>query len=217
MLPSRDPIDLTQPLRSDMPVFLGDPAVRISPHSTHQADGFAVASLHLGTHSGTHLDTPFHFLAAGRTLESYPLSRVLGPGVVLDLRSAGRELDAETVAEAIEDAGGLRQGDFAVLWTGWDAHFGDELMREHPYLTPKAARLLVGARVGLLGTDAPNVDASTGDDFPVHPIVLGADVLIVENLCGLERLGAGRAWFAFVPLRLVGVDGAPIRALAWKD
>lgn len=110
----------------------------------------------------------------------------------------------------------LRPGDFAVLWTGWDRLFGDDLMTGHPYLTPGAARALVAAGVTLVATDALNVDPSTGEDFPVHPILLGADVLIVENLRGLKALGAGRAWFAFLPLPLRGVDGAPIRAVGWR-
>lgn len=214
---SGDPIDLTQPIHTGMPVYPGDPPVAVRPRVTHATHGYAATWLELGTHSGTHIDAPFHFSAEGATLDNYPLARFFGPGVVLDLRSAGRELDEPAVRAAAEAAGGLRPGDFAVLWTGWNAHFGGDLMTEHPYLTAVAARALVEAEVSLVATDALNVDPSTGDDFPVHPILLQADVLIVENLRGLDVLGAGRAQFAFVPLALTGVDGAPVRAVGWKD
>ncbi|MHB0980558.1 MAG: cyclase family protein [Thermoleophilia bacterium] len=211
------PIDLTQPVRSGMPVYPGDPAVVVRARATHETHGYAAARIELGTHSGTHIDVPFHFFAGGATLDAYPPSRFFGAGAVLDLRRAARELDENTVRAAAEAAGGLRPGDFAVLWTGWDSHFGDRLMAEHPYLTPDAAGALVEAGVSLVATDALNVDPSTGEDYPVHPLLLQADVLIVENLCGLEALGAGRARFAFVPLRLVGVDGSPVRALGWRS
>lgn len=211
------PIDLTQPVRSGMPVYPGDPPVLIRARVTHETHGYAAAHIEFGTHSGTHIDAPFHFFAGGATLEAYPLSRFFGAGPVLDLRRTGRELDGDTVRAAAAAAGGLRPGDFAVLWTGWDTHFGAARMTEHPYLTPDAAGALVEAGVSLVATDALNVDPSTGEDFPVHPLLLQADVLIVENLRGLEALGAGRARFAFVPLRLVGVDGSPVRALGWKS
>lgn len=209
-------IDLTQPVRSGMPVYPGDPPVDVRTCATHETHGYAAARIELGTHSGTHVDAPFHFFAGGATLDAYPPSRFFGTGAVLDLRRAGRELDEDTVRAAAEAAGGLRPGDFAVLWTGWDTHFGDDRMAEHPYLTPDAARALVEAGVSLVATDALNVDPSTGEDLPVHPLLLQANVLIVENLCGLEALGAGRTRFAFVPLQLVGVDGSPVRAVGWR-
>lgn len=214
---SADPIDLTQPIHAGMPVYPGDPPVVVRPRVTHETHGYAASWLEFGTHSGTHIDVPFHFSDEGATLDAYPLARFFGPGVVLDLRSAGRELDEAAVRAAAAAAGDLRPGDFAVLWTGWDAHFGGDLMVEHPYLTPTAAQALVDAGVTLVATDALNVDPSTGEDFPVHPILLQADALIVENLRGLDALGAGRARFAFVPLALTGVDGAPVRAVGWRD
>ncbi|MHB9150664.1 MAG: cyclase family protein [Thermoleophilia bacterium] len=212
-----DPVDLTQPVRSGMPVYPGDPPVAVTPGATHETHGYAASRVELGTHSGTHLDAPFHFFPDGARLDAYPAGRFFGTGLVLDLRRAGLEIGEPAVLAAAEEGGGLRPGDFAVVWTGWDAHFGEDTMVEHPYLTPDAARMLVAAGVSLVATDALNIDASTGEDYLVHLILLGADVLIVENLRALESLGAGRASFAFLPLRLEGADGAPVRAVGWKD
>lgn len=214
-----DPVDLTQPVRSGMPVYPGDPPVLVMPRATHETHGYAAAHVELSTHSGTHLDVPFHFFADGARLDAYPVDRFFGTGLVLDLRRAGRVIDETAVRTAAEEAeaGGLRPGDFAVLWTGWDIHFGARPMVEHPYLTSPAARALVISGVSLVATDALNVDPSTGEAYAVHPILLGADVLIVENLRGLDALGAGRARFAFLPLHLEGTDGSPVRAVAWRD
>ena len=86
---------------------------------------------------------------------------------------------------------------------------------DHPYLAEDAARGLVGRGVALVGTDAFNVDSSTAGTTHAHEILLGADVLIVENLTRLEALEPGRPFTcAFVPLRLEGADGSPIRAFA---
>ncbi len=65
-------------------------------------------------------------------------------------------------------------------------------------------------------SDPVDLTRLMGTGMPVHPLLLGADVLIVESLCGLGTLGLGRAYFAFVPLRLEGLDGSPIRALGWR-
>ena len=212
------PVDLTQPVRSGMPVYPGDAQVLVRPQATHETHGYASTRIELGTHSGTHLDAPFHFFAEGTRIDAMPVGRFFGTGLVLDLRHAGREIDEVGLraAEAEADSGGLRPGDFAVLWTGWDTHFGADSMVEHPYLTSAAARALVTSGVSLVATDALNVDPSTGEDYAVHHILLAADVLIVENLRGLDSLGAGRARFAFLPLLIEGADGSPVRAVAWK-
>ena len=179
-----DPVDLTQPIRSGMPVYPGDPPVHVRHRCSHETHGYAAARIELGTHSGTHVDAPFHFFAEGVRIDAFPVERFFGTGLVLDLRHAGREIDEAGVRAAAEEAkaesGGLRPGDFAVLWTGWDVHFGADSMVEHPYLTAAAARVLVASGVSLVATDALNVDPSTGEDYAVHSILLGADVLIVS-------------------------------------
>jgi kynurenine formamidase len=105
-----------------------------------------------------------------------------------------------------------------LLHTGWDREWGGDAMGRHPYLTAAAARRLVDAGVSLVGTDALNVDGTEEPSTDAHEALLGADVLIVENLTNLGALDAGRAYrCAFVPLKLLGADGSPVRAFAWTD
>ena len=211
-------VDLSHPLRTGLPVYPGDPSVEVIPRLTHSEHGYSVTEIHMGTHDGTHMDAGYHFFADKPTLDTYPMERFVGSGVVLDLRAqaADTPVAPDTLRAAIAAAGGLRAGEFALLWHGWDAHFGGDLMWRNPYLSEGAAQLLVDAGVTLVGTDAPNVDSSTDlTAFPVHVVLLGSGLLIVENLRALDRLGAGRVNCAFLPLPLAHGDGAPVRAIAW--
>ncbi|MCJ7797424.1 MAG: cyclase family protein [Thermoleophilia bacterium] len=211
-------VDLSHPLHTGEPAYPGDPTVEIIPRLTHAEHGHAVTEIRMGTHDGTHMDAGYHFFADKPTLDQYPVERFVGSGVVLDLRAqpADTPVAPDTLRAAIAAAGGLHAGDFALLWYGWDAHYGGDLMWRNPYLSKEAARLLVDTGVTLVATDTPNVDSSTDlTAFPVHVLFLGSGLLIVENLRALDRLGAGRVDCVLLPLSLAHTDGAPVRAIAW--
>ena len=206
--------DLTHELGSAGPVFPGDPEVRIEPWPS--SPPWRVCALRLGSHSGTHVDAPRHVFADGRGLDSYPPSRFIRPGLVLDVggRGENERLGLDVLAPHRE---AIRPGWFALLRTGWDRFWGQERYRRHPYVGVDLAAAFVAAGVALVGIDALNVDSTPDGDSTAHELLLGADVLIVENLRGLDALEAGRPYvFAFVPLALGDVDGAPVRALAWN-
>ena len=108
-------------------------------------------------------------------------------------------------------------GRAVLLHTGWDRYWGEEAAFDHPYLAEDAARGLVERGVALVGTDAFNVDGTAHGTTHAHEILLGADVLLVENLTRLDVLEPGRpCTCVFVPLRLEGADGSPIRAFAFS-
>lgn len=226
--------DLSHPIRHGMPVYPGDPAVAVRPCCTHEQDGYRVTALALGTHSGTHVDAPLHFLPGGRPLDAYPPERFHGRAAVLDARGYGpgesigpevlrRPGAAEALARAGVATAGLaagrrgprrRHAPFVFLCTGWDRYWGEEAYYRHPVVSPELAEILVRAGVGLLGVDTLNPDPTGGDGFPVHRLLLARDVLIAENLRGLEPL-VGRAVEAWLlPLPVAGADGAPVRAVA---
>ena len=220
--------DLTRPLQTGMPVYPGDPQVAFSRVRSHEADGYQVTQLSLGSHSGTHLDAPRHFFADGATLDQYPLHRLVGEGLIIDCRRPaeppGREpgfaaaetgvgpgsrstevsgpyiVDSALLAERLQPFL-VPTGGFLLLWT------------EGALLTAEAAYLLLETGPSLVGTDAYSLDA---EPYPVHRLLLGHGVLLAERLCGLDRLGPGRLTCAFLPLAVVGADGAPVRAVAWR-
>ncbi|NLT36083.1 MAG: cyclase family protein [Gaiellales bacterium] len=201
-----------------MPRYPGDNlSVRFTPVATHEVDGYGATGVLLGTHSGTHLDAPRHFLAQGRTVDQVNLSRVCGRARVLDVRS---EPETEITPSRLEQAcGGTGQpapGELVLLWTGWDKHFGTPFMTRFPFLGMEAAHLLVDWGVSLVGTDTLSVDSFRAKRFVVHDVLLGADRLIVENLCHLDRLEPGTVNCCLLPLPFSGLDGSPVRAIAWR-
>ena len=217
-------VDLTRPLSAGMPVHPDDAPVAAIPRCTFEVEGYAVTTLVLSSHAGTHLDAPYHFIQGGATVDALPVTRLVGEGVVLDLRGRGPSISVVDLDAAIAAAGGVGAGDFALLWTGWDAHFGQDDMWDHPYLSAEAAKRLLVLGVTLVGTDCGGVDSRGADAIseeeaghPIHYLLLAADIPIVENLTGLEQLGAGRCVCALLPLPIVGGDGSPVRAVAWRE
>lgn len=210
-------VDLSHPVVDGMQVYPGDPAVRIEPALTVAADGVDVASIRMGSHTGTHVDAPSHSIEGGRTMADVALDELVGAALVV--RVAGLA-DGDVYGwRELEAAGPLpeRVPPIVLVDTGWAAHFGSERALRHPALGGDAARELVrrGMRVLAVDTLSPDPTGSTDASFPVHEVVLGADGLIVENVRGLEALPA-TVRVGFLPLRLVG-DGAPVRAVAFLD
>jgi len=205
-------LDLSHAVHEGMPVFPGDPQVHLA--SAGATPPWSVTELTLGSHSGTHIDAAAHYVPGGATIDEYQLERFVLECVVVHLQT--RE---EQPIRWDEIAAGLPAepaGRGVLLHTGWDAHWGEAEAERHPFLSEDAALRLTAAGVGLVGTDALNVDATSAPTTEVHAALLGADVLIVENLTNLGELPGGALHrCAFVPLKLAGGDGSPIRAYAW--
>lgn len=206
--------DLSQPVRDGMMVYPGDPGVTIGPALSLDADGVAVARLEMGSHSGTHVDAPAHTVPGGRTMVDVSLDELVGEAVVVRLPGlrAGQvigwaELSAAHIPESLPP--------IVILDTGWARWFGDDRALQHPSLDSAAARELMRRGMRMLAVDTLSPDPTGGSDgaFPVHEVVLGADGLIVENVCHLEQLPT-RVTVGFFPLRLES-DGAPVRAVAF--
>ena len=210
-MPEPSFVDLTQPVRPGMPVFPEDPEVSFGAAAAMPP--WRVTRLSLGTHSGTHIDAAAHYVPGGATIDSYPLARFVLPAHVVPVEAgAGEAVAWSALAGHLPDE---LDSCAVLLRTGWDRHWGEDLALEHPYLAKDAAHGLVERGATLVGTDALNVDGTAAGTTHAHEVLLGADVLIVENLTRLEELQPGRACIcAFVPLRLEGADGSPIRAYA---
>lgn len=203
------------PIATGMPGYPGDPEVELRPAATVAADGCNVLGLSMGSHTGTHVDAPYHVDDRLPTLDELPLDRFAGPAVVVDARDAQPRaaLGPERFAPV------ARPGAIVLVATGWSAHWGTETYLAHPYLDPAAARLLAEAGVGTVGIDALSVDPTPAEHFPAHLALCGAGVVIAENLTNLSALldaqAAGEAIeVSLLPLRLTRGDGSPVRAVA---
>jgi arylformamidase len=201
--------DVSRPLQSGGVIYPGDPEIVFHPHSSiDRGDPANVTALALGSHSGTHVDAPSHFLPGGDPVDRIPVDRLIGPAAVLDLPAELTSVGAADLAR--HDFGGHRR----VLLRTRNSTVGAEKRFNPEYcaLTPAGAEYLVERGVELVGIDALSVEPFGSADFAVHHLLLGRGVVIVEGL-DLSSVSAGVYQFVCLPLRLQGLDGAPARAV----
>lgn len=213
-------VDLSHPVDDNTPVYPGDPVARFSPAATVAEDGYNVLHVRMGSQTGTHVDAPYHFLEEGARIDELPLELFLGPAVVVDVR--GKPPHGRIEWSDLEPyADRLVPGRMLVLHTGWDERWGTDAYFDHPFLAGDAAARVVAAGVRTVALDALSldetvVDGAPQDGFAAHFAVLGAGGVIVENLRNLAAIGMSEPVVSVLPLRFVGADGAPVRAVAFE-
>ena len=200
--------DATLPLHEGMATFPGDPPFQIKPFfQRSRGDPFDLALMSVGTHLGTHVDPPAHYLDGGSTVDEIPLEILVGPGVVLDMR--GRSyIDRLALEEA-------PLGDHVRVLFKTDN--GPHLIKSTFYedfvhLTEDGARYLVERNVCLVGNDYLSIERYKNPGAPVHHILLSAGALVVEGVNLLE-IPPGPYEFFCLPIKIKGADGAPARFL----
>jgi kynurenine formamidase len=206
--------DLSHPLHTDMPVYPGDPTVSLSEATTIERDGFNVLHLHMGSQSGTHMDAPLHFLEGGTTIDAISPDTFMGQATIARVTGLG---DGAVIgASDIPTPAGA--GEILLLNTGWSEHWGTERYFAHPYLSAAAAERIVTLGYKMVAVDALSVDQTEGStgDFTAHMVLLGAEIPICENLTNLEAICWGDPWVSLLPIRILGGDGAPIRAVSFQ-
>ena len=207
-------IDLTVDISPETQMFPGYPSPAFLQWTTREVQGFITEALFLVTHTGTHIDAPWHYRPEGKRLHEIPVETFVGRCRVLDLGAL--ESKAVITASELEAAApDLAAGDAVILRTGWGRHRGsDAFLTENPGLSAEAGRWLAphGARLG--GVDSANLDRAGDTEYPAHHAVLGAGIPILENVANVEALGPDPFTLVALPLRLAGGSGSPIRAVA---
>jgi arylformamidase len=202
-------IDISVRISSQMPIWPGNPGVEISP-ARRIADGASsnVSHLQLGTHTGTHVDAPRHFLDGRAGVDELPLEVLIGPCEVLEFKDS-----SGITADDLRRAAGSAPPSRLLLKTRnstlWD---GRAFSRDFAHLTADAAEWLVSAGVRLVGIDYLSIERFKAEGAPVHRTLLGADVIIIEGL-NLANVSAGPYDMICLPLKLAGGDGAPARVV----
>lgn len=231
-------VDLSHVIEDGLVTYPGLPAARICDYLSRErsreiyAPGteFQIARIDIVANTGTYLDCPSHRYAHGKDLAQ------ITPDAFADLEGIVIRADHRQV-RAI-DASWFRdkelRGRAVLVHTGWDAHWTtDVYAREHPHLTEDAALYLRDCGVRLVGIDSMNIDDTSADDAsakdasandaggrklgkarPVHSILLGAEILIVEHLCNLGAVPDEGFVFSAIPPKVRGVGTFPVRALA---
>lgn len=180
-----------------------------------------VTALSFGSHMGTHIDAPSHFIAEGETIDAFDLNRLLGRAVVVDVRGK-RPRESITWADMQKYEEKLCEGVIVLICTGWSQFWGQANYGDHPFLDVDAARKLMERGVRVIGLDSLSPDEmkvgeEECEDSGVHGVVLGAGGAIAENLRGVEEvIGMERPVVSLLPIKIGGCDGSPIRAIAFE-
>lgn len=207
-------IDLTHPISQDMPVYPGTEPPVIVTGCTVAEDGFLERKITLFSHTGTHIDAPAHLIEGGRSLDAFPVDHYYGRAVVVETTGEGNGIiGMRDLQPRLE---GLEQADFLLIRTGWSRFWGtDRYFADYPVLNIEAAETLAGLGLKGVGFDAISPDPIDSRELPVHRVLMRAELLIIENLTGLEQLPEGPFMFSCFPLAFEDADGSPVRAVAY--
>lgn len=211
-----DAVDLTQTLSNDMPVYPGDPSPSIESFATLEKNGVNLTRLTLGSHTGTHVDAPLHYIPGGSGVDQIPLRSLMGEALVVDLseKPIGSGITAEDLSSRLEGRQG--EGDIVVLYTGCSDRWGDSaLEKDFTYLTQEGAEFLVQRKVSAVGIDFLSVEKFKAEEPVAHRTILGSGAYIIESLSSaLKRFVGERILLICLPMKLAGRDGAPSRVVA---
>jgi arylformamidase len=199
-----------------MPVYPGDPSPSFEKYSTLEKDGVNLTKIIMGSHTGTHLDAPRHFIRDGIGIDRIPPEKLIGEAYVADLstKPIGSGITSKDLQRKLEDK--IAEDDIVVVYTGCSEHWRDKsIERGYTYLTGEAASYLVSKRVRAVGIDYLSVEKFEAPEPVVHKTLLGSGVFIIESLSSAVRQFAGkRILMICMPIKLQDGDGAPSRVVA---
>jgi arylformamidase len=223
-------IDLTMRITPSIRVYPGSPQPSFIPWSKFDRHGYDSEVMFMSTHTGTHVDAPNHFKPGLASIDMISTDRLVSNALLIRAeKSANQLIEQQDFGNQI-----VGEGDAVVIATGWEKHSSRRnYMSENPGLSEQAARYLARKRVNAVAIDCPSIDAGTDSRFTAHNILLSRNILVVENLCNLNRVtrrrrgggGGGSSsnsrnrngiTFTFIisPLKLAGATGSPARVLA---
>ncbi len=209
-------IDVSHVVEDGMLTYKGLPAPRICEYLSREASKqqyaegttFQIGKIDMVANTGTYIDAPFHRYAEGQDLSELDLTAVANlEGVVFRADPATRAIQPDLFS------GAELQGKAVIIHTGWAKYWRTDVYFEgHPFLTKKSARFLAASHAALVGIDSLNIDNTADDSRPVHSILLGAGIPILEHLCNLEALPDRGFRFFAVPVKAKGLGSFPVRA-----
>ena len=205
-------IDLSHSITADISLFPGTEPPVIRQTSTVAQDGFSEMSIRFTTHTGTHVDAPYHILQHGKTLDEFPPEQFYGPAMVADCTRVNN--GSISLADLMPYANILNTLDFVLLNTGWsDKWKSAAYLNDFPTLSIECAQWLSTFSLKGIGVDVISVDKIDSSMLPVHQILLKQNYLIVENLTNLSEMGRGIFTFSCLPLKIEKADASPVRAV----
>jgi kynurenine formamidase len=198
-----------------MPTFEAHVKPITIPWARTDVHGYESELIFMSTHTGTHMDAPYHFDPAGKRINELPVDTFVAKGTLLSIKKGAKGyITKEDIVRCEKDVK-IGKGDAVVISTGWEARLSkNDYLSNNPALSKEAASYLMSKKISMVGIDAANIDHPSDDTFIVHKILLPKGVLIVENLCNLKRIRQPTFILIVLPLKIKGASGSPVRAIA---
>ena len=202
--------DITVPIRAGMPIYEGDPGVKIDAWSAlAKGDSANVSLLSLGAHTGTHVDAPAHFIAGARRIDAVSLDVLIGRARVVRVPDNAGEIDSGFINNSHLD--GVER---VLFHTRNSSFWGEGFRKDFTHLLPEAAQVLIDRGVKLVGTDYLSIEKFHSGHHKTHLTLLTNNVVIVEGL-NLSEVPEGDYELICLPLKIAegAGDGSPARAV----
>lgn len=199
-------IDLSQDISNNIPTYPGDAEVSLIQIKDLYKDKYNAYALSTGLHAGTHIDCPMHLLPNAKTIAEYPIQCFIGNGVLIDVRGQ----DEISFKSGYNDK--IKKDDVVLIYTGMDEKYGeDDYYTKHPVITEELAEFFVSKKIKMLGIDMPSPDFPP---FPVHKLLLGNDIFIIENMTNLRELLKIEKFEVFAQPLKIHAEASLVRAFA---
>ena len=183
--------DLSMEIDEVTPFYPGSKKQEIIQAATVSKDGWSEKRLAFNSHFSTHLDTPMHVIEGGKSLSDFPIEHFIGEAVAIDVRGQ------KTIESSLEE---VKANDIVFFYSGKTEQPLERLYEDYPVLSRQTAEKLVEKKVKIVGIDSWSPD---GEPFSIHKILLGNNILIVENLVGLKPLAGKRFECFILPLKIL--------------
>ena len=212
-------IDLTLTISEQIPTFPGSPQPNFINWETLEKDGYNLELLFLSSHTGTHIDAPYHFLKKGQKIHQITTRRLVTEAILIKIRKvANQSITKDDIQKFEKKYGKIDDGSTVIFHTGWQKNLKKEsYFLKNPGLAVSAAKYLASKKINLVGIDSPSIDLGKDSKFSVHHILAKSGILIVENLANLEKINSEMFHLIVAPLKLKNATGSPIRAMALTD
>ena len=219
---STEIIDLSYSLESGMPAWPTHARYGSVIYESYDYGGTALQSqITLSEHTGTHVDAPKHFFPEGVSIDEIPLKALMGRGVKIEATEITKRsfLPLDKILDFEAREGEIKEGDIVMFRFGWDIKYmiqpdASEYLHDWPGLSAEAAVYLMNKKIKAAGCDCMAIDAFGNEENPVHHILLGHSIPIIENIQNLSKIPV----FSYViglPMKIKGGSGSTLRLAAF--
>lgn len=206
-------IDISWPISSVMTSYKNKSVLEIQELKNFNRDGVRETTFHMGSHSGTHVDAPSHFLKEGKTIDEIHVNRLIGSCVVLDMTDCAERITHDCLMKYDHM---IEPGSIVLLkTTNSDLSPIDTFNVHFVYLEASGALYLAEKKIKAVAVDYLGIEHSQ-PGHPTHEALLNADVAIVEGI-RLGHVAAGNYFFVCLPLYMIGTEAAPARAVLFSE